>query len=122
MVDTSESNVNAKGKIEECLDCWLCRRNECSGSCFTNSVFVFEIARFSMSTGFSWDHRGIFAALSSTLVKKKFQDISIILCEPGHKWDISLNSGTVLAKPGHLATMCLIPKLGNYMYAFSNVC
>ena len=32
-------------------------------------VFVFEIACFSTSTGFSWDHHEIFATLSSRLVK-----------------------------------------------------
>ena len=71
-----------------------------------SSVFVFEIACFSTSTGFSWDHHGIFATLSSRLVKK-FRDISIILCQPGHKRDVGLNSRTVPAKPGHLATMLL---------------
>ena len=40
-----------------------------------SSVFVFEIACFSTSTGFSWDHHGIFATLSSRLVKI-----------PGHKY------------------------------------
>ena len=40
-----------------------------------SSVFIFEIACFSTSTGFSWDHHGIFATLSSRLVKI-----------PGHKY------------------------------------
>ena len=65
-----------------------------------SSVFVFEIAFFSTSTGFSWDHHGIFSTLSSRLVKI-----------PGHKYYFvptrtqSLNSGIVPAKRGHLATM-----------------
>ena len=68
-----------------------------------SSVFVFEIACFSTSAGFSWDHHGIFAILSSRLVK--FRDVSTILCQLGHKRDIGLNFWTVLAKSGNFATM-----------------
>ena len=49
---------------------------------------------------------GIFATLSSRLIK-----ILGHLCQPGHKWDIGLNSGTVPAKPGHLATMLCAKQL-----------
>ena len=85
----------------------LCWRNERSGSYFTSSVFVFEIACFSISTGFSWDHQGIFATLSSRLVKK-IPGHKYYFVRTMHKRDIGLNSGTVLAKLGHLATMSYV--------------
>ena len=86
MVDTSESSVNTKSKIIQCLDGWLwcCSwRNERSGSYFTSSVSVLEIACYSTYTGFSWDHHGIFATLSSRLVKI-----------PGHKYYFFANQDT----------------------------
>ena len=51
-----------------------------------SSVFVFEMACFSTSTEFSWGHHGIFATLSSRLVKKKpkkLRDVSTIFLPTG---------------------------------------
>ena len=71
-----------------------------------SSVFVFEIACFSTSTGFSWDHHGIFATLSSRLVKI-----------PGHKYYF-VPTGTQAGhrlkfrdSPGQTGTLVL----GNYV-------
>ena len=69
-----------------------------------SSVFVFEIACFSTSTGFSWDHHGIFATLSSSLVKI-----------PGHKYYL-VPTGT---QAGHRPKFRDCPgqtgTLGNYV-------
>ena len=71
-----------------------------------SSVFVFEIACFSTSTGFSWDHHGIFATLSSRLVKKN----------PGHKYYFVL----ARTQAGHRSKFRDCPgqtgTLGNYEY------
>ena len=44
------------------------------------------------------------------------------LCQLGHKRDIRLNSGTVPAKPGHLATMDMIQTWWKWLEGAIHAC
>ena len=73
-----------------------------------SSVFVFEIAFFSTSTGFSWDHHGIFSTLSSRLVKI-----------PGHKYYFVPTGTQAGHRPKFRDCPGQIGTLGNYAYPYT---